>query len=141
MYTLHSAHLLLRFSRKHSGSSGRDMDSLDVYYNGTFEPLNHNGVEREQPTCLYSRHTEQAPYLELHSNVALENQDKDLAPFELPSCQHTPSPRYLQTEGPQANVYHPRTNETMAHMAFPWMRASRSQTCQASTTGNTFKTL
>lgn len=137
MYTLHSSHLLLLFLRKHSGFSSRDMDSLDVYYSGTFEPQNHDSVDREPPACLYSRRTEQVPYLELHGNAALGNQDRDLAPYELPSCQHTSSPGYLQAEGPQADAYHQRTNETTAHMAFPWMRASRSQICQAPMAGNT----
>ncbi|KAK2863871.1 hypothetical protein Q7C36_003025 [Tachysurus vachellii] len=110
------------------------MDSLDGYY-GSFEPQIHDGVEREQPACLYSRRTEQVPYLELQGNMALENQDRDLAPYELPSCQHAPSPGYHQAEGPQADAFHPRTNETTEHLAFPWMRASRSQICQAAMTG------
>lgn len=138
MYTLHSAHLSFRFHRKHSDSLNRDMDSLDVYYNGTFQPENHDGVEQEPPACLYSRPTDQVPYLDLHGNTALGNQDGDLTPYELPSCQHAPSPGYLQAEGPQADAYHPRTDETTAHLAFPWMRPSRSQICQASMTGNTF---
>ncbi|XP_017311019.1 pancreas/duodenum homeobox protein 1 [Ictalurus punctatus] len=111
------------------------MDSLDVYYNGTFQPENHDGVEQEPPACLYSRPTDQVPYLDLHGNTALGNQDGDLTPYELPSCQHAPSPGYLQAEGPQADAYHPRTDETTAHLAFPWMRPSRSQICQASMTG------
>ncbi|XP_053345371.1 pancreas/duodenum homeobox protein 1-like [Clarias gariepinus] len=111
------------------------MDSLDVYYNGSFEPQNNNEVEREPPACLYSRCTEQVPYLELHNNTALGNQERELAPYELPSCQHAPSPGYLQPEAPQIDAYHPRTDETTAHLAFPWMRASRSQICQNSMTG------
>lgn len=138
MYTLHSTHLSLRFRRKHGGSLSRDMDLLDGYYNGSFEPQIHDGVERDPPACLYSRRTESVPYLELQSNTALGNQDRDLTPYELPSCQHAPSPGYLQADGPQADAFHPRTDETTAHLAFPWMRASRSQICQAPMTGNTF---
>lgn len=121
----------------HICSLSRDMDSLDVYYNGSFEPQNDDEVEREPPACLYSRCTEQVPYLELHNNTALGNQERELAPYELPSCQHAPSPGYLQPEAPQIDAYHPRTDETTAHLAFPWMRASRSQICQNSMTGNT----
>ncbi|XP_053098005.1 pancreas/duodenum homeobox protein 1-like [Pangasianodon hypophthalmus] len=135
VYTLHSVHLLLRFCRKHTGSLSRDMDSLDAYYNGTFEPQNHDSVEREPPACLYSRRAEQMPYLELHGNTAIGNQDRELAPYDLPSCQHTPSPGYLQDEGLQADAYHLRTDEMTGHMAFPWMRASRAQICQAPMTG------
>ncbi|XP_060772015.1 pancreas/duodenum homeobox protein 1-like [Neoarius graeffei] len=107
------------------------MDSLDMYYNRTFEQQNHNGVEREPPACLYSSRTEQVPYLELHSNTVLGNQDRELAPYELPTCEHATSPGYLQAEGPQVDSYHPRTDEMTAHLAFPWMRTSRSQICQA----------
>ncbi|KAF5900535.1 pancreas/duodenum homeobox protein 1-like, partial [Clarias magur] len=110
------------------------MDSLDVYYNGNFEPQINDEVEREPPACLYSRCTEQVPYLELHNNTALGTQERELAPYELQSCQHAPSPSYFQTEGPQIDAYHPRTDETTAHLAFPWMRASRSQICQTSMT-------
>ncbi|KAF7690124.1 pancreas/duodenum homeobox protein 1 [Silurus meridionalis] len=111
------------------------MDSLDVYYNETFETQNHNDVEREPSACLYSHRADQVPYLELHSNAALENQNRELAPYELPSCQHAPSTGYLHGEGVQADSYHPRTDESTGHLAFPWMRASRSQICQAPMTG------
>lgn len=124
-------------SSGYAGNTVGDMDSLDVYYNGTFEPQNHDGVGREPPACLYSRCTEQVPYLELSSNTSLGNQDGEFAPYELPSCQLTASPGYLQAEAQQADAYHLRTDETTAHMAFPWMRTTRSQICQAPITGNT----
>ncbi|XP_062858557.1 pancreas/duodenum homeobox protein 1-like [Trichomycterus rosablanca] len=102
------------------------MDTVDGYHNGDFESQHPNSVDHEPPACRYS----QVPYPESYSNAELTCQEKDFAPYELPSCQHANSPKYQRMEDHLADGYHLRRDETAPHMAFAWMRASRSQTCQ-----------
>ncbi|XP_076874336.1 pancreas/duodenum homeobox protein 1-like [Brachyhypopomus gauderio] len=124
------------------------MESLDVYYSGDFDQQTPNGFDRDPPSCRYLRNAEQSSYSQT-SYVPLDNTQRDYTPYEVPSCQHTlpeqtSSPGYLSGEGRQVDEYQSvsepcsESEEAGERVAYPWMRALRSQHCQASLTGSYF---
>ncbi|XP_072552302.1 pancreas/duodenum homeobox protein 1-like [Salminus brasiliensis] len=126
------------------------MDSLDVFYSGDYDPHASVAYEREPPACRFSRTAEphalysDPTYPPLHLQ---HTQLAEYAPCDLPACQHAGSEQDHQPilgspgKGPESDEYPPVTEQSRGgeegagHAAFPWMRALRTQACQAPVTG------
>lgn len=112
------------------------MDSLDIYYGDGFPPHVAEEYPQNPPACRFSVGSEQAP-LPLPQYTHFEDRGKvDLVPYDLPPCQlsipediHTHE--YLSGKERAPDDYQqiprrPRPPEPGGHVAFPWMRTSRS---------------
>ncbi|XP_007257120.2 pancreas/duodenum homeobox protein 1-like [Astyanax mexicanus] len=126
------------------------MDSLDVFYSGDYDPHASVPYEREPPACRFSRAAEShalypdPQYQALHLQ---HTQPAEYSPCDLPACQHAGGEQDHQLglgspeKGPEGEEYPPVTEQSRGgeegtgHAAFPWMRALRTQACQAPVTG------